>query len=139
MRVSWKSWLTLLGLLVIVYVIGKASYGDYIHIAQASESISLMAGAKEPLVEHIQKHGKWPDALDKVHGPTAGKYTQSVAITRGAGGTGDIELTATLRTEGVNKRVAGTTILMVSSDGGKSWLCKPGTILAENVSASCRN
>ena len=138
-KVSWKSWFALLAVLGVIAAIAIPQYGDYIHIAQASESIGLMSNAKEPLVEHFQKHGKWPVALQNVYGTTSGKYTQLVAITKGAGGTGDIELTATMRTEGVNSRVAGTTILMVSSDGGKNWICKPGTILAKNVSASCRN
>lgn len=138
-KVSWKSWLALLAILGVIAAVAIPQYGDYIHLAQGSESISLMGGAREPLVEHFQKHGKWPNALQNVYGSTNGKFTQLVAITKGAGGTGDIELTATLRTEGVNSRVAGTTILMVSSDGGKSWICKPGTILAKNVAASCRN
>lgn len=138
-KISWKSWLGLLAVLGIVAAVAIPQYGDYIHIAQASESIGLMSSAKEPLVEYFQKHGKWPDTFQSILASTSGKYTELVAISKGAGGTGVIELTATMRKEGVNNRVAGTTILMVSTDGGKSWICKPGTILAKNVPTSCRN
>ncbi|MBI3916138.1 MAG: hypothetical protein HY322_03930 [Betaproteobacteria bacterium] len=39
---------------------------------------------------------------DMLPQPT-GNYVQSVAITKGAGGAGEIEFTATLKTEGVGK------------------------------------
>lgn len=127
-KISWKSWLALLAVVGIIFVVGIASYGDYIHLAQASEATGLIESFKGPLEEHFQKHGKWPDTLDKIGGPTDGKYTQSVAITKGAGGAGELELTATMRIEGVNRRVAGHTVILTTGDGGKSWICRPGTM-----------
>lgn len=138
-RISWKSWLALLAILGVIAAVAIPSYGDYIHRAQASEAIGLMGNFKEPLVEHFQKYGKWPDALEKVHESTNGKYTQSVAITKGAGGTGELELTATMKTEGVDRRVRGQSVRMLSADGGKSWICKPGTMEAKNLPSNCRN
>lgn len=138
-RVSWISWLLLLAILGIIAAIAIPSYGDYVHRSQASEAVSLLGSTRTPLAEYFDAHRKWPERLDKFDTARSGKYTQSVAITQGAGGTGGIELTATMRSEGVDRRVAGQTIHLVSSDGGKNWTCKPGTMLAKNLSASCRN
>lgn len=136
---SWSNWLVLLAIIGIIVAVALPSYGDYIHRAQASEAIALMAGAKTPLTEYFEGHKKWPAKLEEVTGDTSGKYTLVVSITKGAGGTGDIELTAVMRSEGVDRRVAGMSILMVSPDSGKNWICKPGTMPAKNLSASCRN
>lgn len=68
-----------------------------------------------------------------------GKYTRSLAITKGAGGVSEIELTATMRIEGVDRRVAGHTLVLMSRDGGKSWSCRPGTMQKESLPAACRN
>ena len=138
-KVSWKSWLALLAALGVIAAVAIPQYGDYIHRAQASEAILLMSSAKTPLAEYFDAQKKWPDKLDMIVDRTSGKYTQSVAISKGAGGTGEIELTATMRGEGVDRRVAGQSILMVSPDGGKSWTCKPGTMPAKNLTATCRN
>src|SRR5688572_15748520 len=111
-------------------------YGDYTHRSQAAEAISLMGSARTPLAEYFQDNKKWPE---KLVDQTSGKYTLSVALTKGAGATGEIEMTATMRTEGVDRRVAGQTILMSSTDGGKTWTCRPGTMPAKNLPSSCRN
>ena len=137
-NISWGSWLVLLAILGVIAVVAIPSYGDYAHRAQNSEAILLMGNAKTPLSEYFEQHKKWPESLDKVVGSTSGKYTKSVGITRGASGAGEIELTATMRIEGVDRRVAGMTILMVSSDGGKNWTCKPGTMQEKHLPASCR-
>jgi len=113
-------------------------YADYTHRAQTTEAILLMAVAKTPLAEYFLERKRWPNNLDKVSS-SSGKYTESVAITRGAGGTGEIELTATMRSERVDRRVRGHTVRMLSADGGKNWTCKPGTMPAKNLPASCRD
>lgn len=135
---SWVSWAALLAIIGIIAAVVIPSYGDYTHRAQNSEAIALMAGAKAPLAEYFAEHKKWPESLDKVAGATSGKFTASVRITRGGSGAGEIELTATMRTEGVDRRVAGMTILMGSSDGGKNWFCKPGTMQEKHLPAACR-
>ncbi|MEO8145434.1 MAG: pilin [Betaproteobacteria bacterium] len=137
-KISWSSWLVLLAIVGVIAAIAIPSYGDYIHRAQASEAVSLLEGAKAPLAEYFDSRKKWPGRLDEVSG-TSGKYTSSVAITRGAGGTGEIELTATMRSEGVDRRVAGQSVLMTSADGGKNWTCKPGTMQPKNLPTACRN
>lgn len=114
-------------------------YGDYANRSQAAEAVSLLGGAKTPLAEYFSDHKKWPRSLGEVAGTTSGKFMQSVAITRGAGGAGEIELTATMRTEGVDRRVRGQTVRMFSADGGKTWTCRPGTMPAKNLPGSCRD
>ena len=138
-KISWTSWLVLFGIIGVIAAVAIPSYGDYIHRSQASEAVFLLGGAKTPLSEHFLKHGKWPDALDKVYGTTSGRYTLSVAITKGAGGSGEFELTATMRSEGVDRRVAGYTIRFASFDGGKTWTCSPGTMPVKSLPTACRN
>ena len=137
-KVSWRGWLALLATLGVIGVVVFPLYGDYTHLAQNSEAITLMASARTPLSEYFQNHEKWPENLDNVVDNTSGKFTKSVGITKGAGGAGEIELTATMRTEGVDRRVAGKTILMVSPDGGKNWTCKRGTMQDKHLPSGCR-
>jgi type IV pilus assembly protein PilA len=113
-------------------------YGDYTHRSQAAEAVSLLSGARTPLAEYFSDHGKWPKSLEEVTQATSGKYTRSVAITQGAGGRAAIELTATMHTERVDRRVAGHSILLSSRDGGKTWICRPGTMPEKNLPGSCR-
>ena len=138
-RFTWTGMLALLAIIGIIAAVAIPSYGDYIHRAQASEAISLMGAAKSPLAEYFDAHRKWPNKLEEVAGNTSGKYTLSVAITKGAGRSDEIELTATMRSEGVDRRVRGQTARMLSADGGKSWICRPGTMPAKNLPAACRN
>ena len=137
--IRWSVWIVLLAIVCVIVAVALSSYGDYRQRAQAAEAIALLAGAKTPLAEYFETHKKWPAKLEQVTDELSGKFTRSVAISKGADGTGEIELTAALRSEGVDRRVAGTTILLVSADGGKTWACRTGTILAKNVSAGCRN
>ena len=138
MQMRWTSWLALIAIVGLLVAVLLPSYGDYTHRAQAAEAVSLLAGAKTPLAEYFENRKHWPARLDEVSG-SGGKYTQSVVITKGAGAAGEIELTASMRNEGVDRRVAGHTVLMISADGGKSWTCKPGTMPATNLPEGCRN
>jgi type IV pilus assembly protein PilA len=137
-RRKWLGWILLAIVIGFIVMVAVASYGDYTHRAQNSEAISLMGSAKTPLAEHFAEHKKWPDNLDKVIEHTRGKYTESVRITKGASGTGEIEVTATMLTERVDRRVAGMTVLMGSADGGKTWTCKAGTMPEKYLPAACR-
>ena len=53
-RFSWTGLFVLLAILGVIAAVAIPSYGDYIHRAQASETISLMAGAKAPLAEYFE-------------------------------------------------------------------------------------
>ena len=127
-----------MGTLTVLGVVVFASYGDYSHLAQNAEAVSLMSAAKAPLGDYFQRYEKWPDNLDDIVDTTNARFTKSIGISKGAGETGAIELTATMRTEGVDRRVAGRTILMTSSDGGKTWTCKRGTMRQDDLPARCQ-
>jgi type IV pilus assembly protein PilA len=138
MKVSWGSWIGLLGVIVVVALVAIPMYGDYTDRAQVSEAVSLLGAAKTPLAEYFSDHKKWPVSLERLVENRQGKYTQSIAITKGAGGTGELELTGTMRNENVVRSVAGRTVRLSTADGGRSWLCRPGTIGPKYLPGSCR-
>ena len=132
---NWKTWLGVAGVIVIVALVAIPQYADYTHRSQASEAVLLLGAAKTPLAEYFADHQKWPA---KVLSETQGKYTESVVISKGANGAGDLELTATMKKEGVDRRVTGQSVLLTTKDGGRTWVCSPGTMAVSNLPASCR-
>jgi type IV pilus assembly protein PilA len=122
----------------IAYAIFAPLYGDYRHRAQVSEAVTLLSAVKEPLTAYYATHQKWPIAIEEITTNTRGKYTRSVAISKGAGGTQAIELTAMMLKEGVDSRVAGKTILLSSDDHGKSWQCRSADARDDYLPAPCR-
>jgi type IV pilus assembly protein PilA len=132
---------TLIELMIVVAIIGILAavaipaYQDYIARSQVSEAVTLTGGAKTPLAEYIADRGVLPTVLTDVVGTTSGKYVSSMAL---GGDATNIGLTATMNTTGVNSAVAGSTLTLSSADGGKSWTCTGGNILAKYRSAACR-
>lgn len=80
----------------------------------------------------------WPPSLADMLPQPGGKYVQSVAITKGAGDAGEIQLTATLKTEGVERRIAGRSVHLLSADGGMNWVCRAGTVPERSLPQNCR-
>ena len=138
MKVSWGSWIGLAGLIAIVFVVVWPMYGDYTNRSQAAEAVSLLSEAKFPLSEYFANHDKWPKSLEEVKSSTKGKYTQSVVISKGAGSKGELELTATMKSEGVDRRVTGQSVRLATKDGGRNWVCSPGTMDVKNLPGACR-
>ena len=138
-KFTWTGVFALVAILGIIVAVAIPSYGDYVHRSQASEAVSILGGAKTPLAEYFSEFKRWPKTLGEVSVPTSGKYTLSAAISKGAGGNGELEITATMRTEGVDRRVAGQTVRMVSTDGGNTWACRPGTMPPKNLPGACRD
>ena len=138
-KIIWVIGLALLAIAGVIAAVGVTVYDDFTHRANVSEAISMLTGARTGLAIEFQDREKWPENLDKVVNTISGTYTESIRITKGAGGVGEVELTATMRTTGVDRSIAGKTILMVSSDGGKNWTCKPGTMPLEYLPPNCRN
>ena len=135
---------TLIELMIVVAIIGILAavaipaYQDYIARSQVSEAISLTAGGKTPMSEYYADKGIWPAAASDVMGTTRGKYVSGISITTGASAAGNLALTATMQTSGVNSAITGGTLILGTTDGGKSWSCTDGTILAKYKPASCR-
>jgi type IV pilus assembly protein PilA len=136
---AWVPWVAIAALVAIVIVVALPQYADYTERAQASEAFSLMSSAKTPLAEFYADKERWPPSLEKIVEHTSGKYTGSLVISKGAGGKGELELTATMKREGVHRRIAGATVLLSTADGGKTWRCRPGTMDVKDVPGSCRN
>ena len=138
-RVPWVALGAILALVAIVAAVLIPSYADYADRAQVAEAFSLLGAAKRPLAEHYKERKKWPSLLGEVAGTLSGRYVQSIAITKGAGAaTGEIELTALMRIEGVDRRVAGKSVKLSSSDGGKTWRCGAHTVSESTLPLSCR-
>jgi len=72
-------------------------------------------------------------------GTTSGKYVSSISITAGASATGNLALTAVMKTSGVNSAISGGTLILTTADGGKSWSCTGGNIAMKYRPASCRS
>jgi len=135
---------TLVELIIVVAIIGILGavaipqYQDYIARAQVSEAFSLTADGKTRLSEYYADKGVWPPAVAEVMGTTSGKYVSGISITTGAGISGNLALTVTMRTSGVSSAISGGTLILSSADGGKSWSCAGGSIKAKYKPASCR-
>ena len=136
--IPWTALISILVLGAVVAAVLIPSYGDYADRSQVAEAMSLLGGARTPLAGYYADQKKWPSSLAGMIPETGGKYVQSVAITKGAGGAGEIQLTATLKTEGVDRRVAGKSVHLLSADGGKSWSCRAGTVPESTLPQSCR-
>jgi type IV pilus assembly protein PilA len=137
---------TLIELMIVVAIIGILAaiaipaYQDYIARSQVSEAVELLAGGKTPNAEFFADKGRWPTTAASVMGNQKGKYTSLVSMTAGGNTTAlGMTLTATMRGAGsANKNVAGSTLLMTTSDGGKTWGCKAGTIGTKYLPGACK-
>ncbi len=137
-RTSWLSWIALAALVAIIVAVLIPVPADYRQRVQVSEALQGVFELRDPLAQHFVQHGKWPESLREMPAARAGQYTREVVIARGAGDSGEIELTITMRSEGVDARVAGKSIRLLSQDGGKSWQCRAGSAAERDLPLACR-
>lgn len=129
-------WTVLISIVVVgaVVVVGVSSHEDYSDRAQVLEAVGRLSSNKAPLAAYYEAHKKWPQSLADMPPGASANDVRSVAITKGAGGAGEIELTAALKTD----RLAGKSVRLLSADGGKSWVCRAGSVPEKILPLNCR-
>lgn len=134
---------TLVELMIVVAIVGILAavaipaYSEYIARAQASEALSLMASGKIPLAEWRNDKGGWPSSSASVIVTRAGRYTRQIDLVNAA--TSSITIQATLRGAGsVSAPVAGATIMLSTTNLGKTWTCSSGSINVRFLPQACR-
>lgn len=128
----------------ILAAIAIPAYQDYIARSQTSEGIRLANGAEVGVAEYYDAHQSWPAELSSVYPAAAqqpaGRYVDGV--TGHAAGTQSYGVVATMKSEGVNRMIAGKSLEIWTSDGGKTWHCGPGgadPVDRKYVPAGCRD
>ena len=91
--------------------------------------VNLLGSGKTPLAEYFADKGTWPAALADVMGNTSGKYTASIDSTGTptvAGTSSAYTLQASMKTSTINAAITGKTVLLNTTDSGKTWNCTSG-------------
>ena len=141
---------TLIELMIVIAIVGilavvaLPAYQDYTARAQMSEALTLAEGQKSAVVEYYSDKGAFP-ADNAAAGIAAadtikGKYVASVTVAAVAGDAPKATITAVMNSTGVNKDIAGKSLVLEGSQsaGSFSWVCKKGTVEDKFLPSSCR-
>jgi type IV pilus assembly protein PilA len=137
---------TLIELMIVVAIIGILAaiaipaYQDYIARSQVSEGVQLLGGGKTPLAEFYADQGRWPNAAASVMGTLSGKYVSVIAYQAAPNPVTSPSLTlqATFKSSGVSKLIQGKTMVHATTNGGRIWACRAGTIEVKYMPGACK-
>ena len=107
----------------ILAAVAIPSYQDYTARAQVTEAVGMSSGFKTGFAEFYADQGVWPNFLTTIGATTAGKYVNSMTIATGAGASGNVVITATFKSAGVNPNIRSSVYALSSADGGRTWQC----------------
>ena len=135
---------TLIELMIVIAIVGilaavaLPAYQDYTVRARMSEPLAVLGEARHSVSEYYATMGKLPASADKAGMRTgvASDITSSIGLNSSNG-----NLTITLTNENSLGDAGGKTVVMSvtdSSGGQLKYKCKPGTIAAKFLPASCR-
>lgn len=150
MKRTMQKGFTLIELMIVVAIIGilaavaLPAYQDYTKRAQAAEAVSLAAGLKTSISEHLSATGSFPTAIvapDAATPPTAteisgqlnGKY---VTLTYANTGT----ITATMKADSAfsGEDAADRDIIFVPNASATIWNCNTGGMALKFRPQACR-
>ena len=141
---------TLIELMIVIAIVGVLAvvalpaYQDYTARAQMSEALTLAEGQKSAVVEYYSDKGTFPssnaDAGIAAASTITGKYVKSVLVSSVSGATPTANITATMKSSGVNKDISGKTLILEGKQnaGSFDWTCKKGTVDDKFLPSSCR-
>ena len=148
MKAQMQKGFTLIELMIVVAIIGilaaiaLPAYQDYTARAQAAEAVNLLGGLKTPIIDIAGTSGlatacstadAKPPAADGTGGSPAGalnasngytlsgKYVEKIEAA--VNGTTSCTLTATFKTDGVNDRISGKTVVFTYTVSSGQWGC----------------
>jgi type IV pilus assembly protein PilA len=134
---------TLIELMIVVAIIGILAavaipaYQDYIARSQMSEAVGMLSAGKVAVSEYISDKGTAPASVTDVVHVTAGKYVSAIAI-EGTPTATAITFSASMKASGVNSSIQDRTVLMYTTDSGKTWTCTRGNVEAKYLPGACR-
>ena len=141
---------TLIELMIVIAIVGVLAvvalpaYQDYTARAQMSEALTLAEGQKSAVVEYYSDKGTFPssnaDAGIAAASTITGKYVKSVSVSSVSGTIPTANITATMKSSGVNKDISGKTLILEGKQnaGSFDWTCKKGTVDDKFLPSSCR-
>ena len=125
----------------ILVAIAIPAYQDFVARSQMVEAIQIAGAAEGPASEMYHRDNQWPDDLTRFYNnsESAGRYVETLSAVKSESGA--FGIVATMKTEGVNRSIAGLAMEVWTDDGGSSWHCGPASenpVEARYLIASCR-